>query len=353
MHILSDEFSRQATMERELEIKTSLMAQPKKDILSLGTAQLNFMNLFARPLFQGVADILPAMQYCVDELLLNKDLFDKSLLEEKQRQSSPVQNTGSKISISPESIDFTTSPDPPTEVHPAKGPVPRVVEPHTSDPVASQQTDAFNEPCPSHRRTTDGRMVNGIVTSFPSVTDFSQNEQFQADPDPGHHHGHSRQRCSETTEGSSAFNSGDWASQATSATTGRMPLSPSTQGTSIVSRDSFERPHSYTTSVPVPSVAAPDESTTTVPESITTTRSQADYKVDSYPPPFVLDEERNGHHVTNGAGWRKNNGSLEPVDPANRQLKKKPSRFRINGLQSLFRKHKSSSPPMQAADTAG
>jgi hypothetical protein len=40
------------------------------------------------------------------------------------------------------------------------------------------------------------------------------------------------------------------------------------------------------------------------------------------------------------------------VDPANRQLKKKPSRFRIN-VQSLFRKHKSSSPPMQAADTAG
>lgn len=352
MHILSDEFSRQDTMERELEIKTSLMAQPKKDILSLGTAQLNFMNLFALPLFQGVADILPAMQYCVDELLLNKDLFDKSLLVEQQRQS-PTQSSPQEIDsrLSPKSIDFTSSPDPPTEVHPAKGPVPKVIEPHVSDPAVSQQTDTSNQPCASHRRPADGRMVNGIVTSFPSVNDFSQNEPFQADC--GHHHGHSRQRCSETTEGSSAFNGGDWASQATSATTGRMPLSPSTQGTSIVSRDSLERPHSYSTSVPVPSVTAPDESTTTAPESVSTTRSHAEYKIDSYPPPLVLDEERNGHHVSNGIGWRKNNGSLEPVDPASRQLKKKPSRFRINGLQSLFRKHKSSSPPMQAADTAG
>lgn len=329
------------------------MAQPKKDILSLATAQLNFMNLFALPLFQGVADILPSMQYCVDELLLNKDLFDKSLLEEQQRQSpvqSALQDNGSKIS--PKSIAFTTSPDPPTEAHPAKGPVPKVVEPHASDAAVSQQTDGFNMPHPDHRRPTDGRMMNGIVTNFPSVTDFSNNEPFQTDG--GHHHGHSRQRCSETTEGSSAFNSGDWASQATSATTGRMPLSPSTQGTSIVSRDSFERPNSYSTSVPVPSVTAPDESTTTVPESVTTTRSQADCKVDSYPPPLVLDEERNGHHVTNGGGWRKNNCNLDPpVDSTGRQLKKRPSRFRINGLQSLFRKHKSSSPPMQAADTAG
>jgi hypothetical protein len=136
-----------------------------------------------------------------------------------------------------------------------------------------------------------------------------------------------------------------------------MPLSPSTQGTSIVSRDSFERPYSYATNVPVPSL--PDESTPAIPEpAAAISKSQPDLRADSYPPPLVLDEE---HHepwrnvqFTNGGGAKRNGAAaLEPVDPASRQLKKKPSRFRINGLQSLFRKHKSSSPPMQAADTAG
>jgi hypothetical protein len=363
MHILADEFSRQATMESELAIKTSLMSEPKKDIISLATAQLKFMNLFALPLFQGVADILPAMQYCVDELLLNKVLFEKRLQEEQERQSAtePARQLDDSV-IAPKTIAFATSPDPPTEAHPAKGSVeavPEVVEPQTTDSVLVQQSDSFHRPPPSRKRATDGRMVNGIVTSFPTVPDFSHSDQFNLDN--GHHHGHSRQRCSETTEGSSAPASGDWASQATSATTGRMPLSPSTQGTSIVSRDSFDRPHSYSTSVPVPSVVSPEESTTTVPDyatAPTTSQSQTEPRVDSYPTPLVLDEDhdptRNGHHhqYANGAAAKKN-GGLEPVEPAGRQLKKKPSRFRINGLQSLFRKHKSSSPPMQAADTAG
>ena len=50
-----------------------------------------------------------------------------------------------------------------------------------------------------------------------------------------------------------------------------MPLSPSTQGTSIISRDSLDRPNS----VPVTTITAP-ESTSTVPES---TKSQSELKV--------------------------------------------------------------------------
>ena len=354
MHILSDEFSRQATMESELSIQTSLMSEPKKDILSLATAQLKFMNLFAAPLFQGVADILPAMQYCVDELLLNKDLFDKCLLEEQQRQSLEQAAPHHDSEVSPKTTAFTTSPDAPTEADPAPGHASTLVEPqHHTDSAVAQQCETFQRPYPSPKRPVDGRM-NDIVTDFSSVTDFSHNDSFNADNShQDDHHGHTRQRCSETTEGSSAPNSGDWASQATSATTGRMPLSPSTRGTSIVSRDSFERPYSYATNVPVPSL--PDESMMTVPELVpSATRSQPDLKVDSYPPPpLVLDGEHGGQY-TNGGGARKSGAALELVaDAPSRQLKKKPSRFRINGLHSLFRKHKSSSPPMQAADTAG
>ena len=341
-------------MESELAIQTSLMSEPKKDIVSLATAQLKFMNLFAAPLFQGVADILPGMQYCADEILLNKGLFDQSLLEAQERllpiRLAPGSND-TNVSSAP-----MASPTPQTETplpaEDALEPAPIVVESRlTSEPALCQQTDTFQIPCPSPKRPADGRLVDGIVTSFPSTTEFGHRDPY--DGDSGHHHGHSRQRCSETTEGSSAPNSGDWASQATSATTGRMPLSPSTQGTSIVSRDSFDRPLSYIANIPVPSI--PDEPTILVSKPAST-KSQPEYKLDSYPPPLVLDEDhrsgepvRNGY-FTNGGGAKKSNGHDAPVD---RQLKKKPSRFRINGLQSLFRKHKSSSPPMQAADTAG
>lgn len=341
MHILADEFSRQSTMESELAIPTSLMSEPKKDIISLATAQLKFMNVFAIPLFQGVAEILPAMQYCVDELQLNESLFDRCLVEEQERclLGGAAQRDDSQDLCS-KNISFTTSLEPHTEARPAKGAaeaVPRVVEPrYTADTDVLQQTGTYGGPGQGSGRSPDGkRVVDGIVTSFEAAADFGRNDPYSMS---GYHsHVHTKQRSSETTEGSSAPYSTDWASQATSATTGKMPLSPSTQGTSIVSKDSFER----SSSIPVTSVAAP-ESTTTVPESA---RSQADFKLDTYP----LNDEpvRNGH--LNGTA----KGSLAPEDPGCRQLKKKPSRFRINGLQSFFRKHKSSSPPVQAADTAG
>lgn len=372
MRILSDEFSRQASMESELEIKSSLMSEPKQDTLSLTTAQLKFMNLFALPLFQGVADILPAMQYCVDELHVNKKLFDECLLKEQQRQSpaQPVlREHDDELSI--RSIKFTSSPEPATEANPARGAigsVPKAAAPRTPDRAASQQAD-LHRPNPHPKRSTDGRIVNGIVTNFPSANEPSRGEDAIVNGAASPRRSHGRHKCSETTDGGSAPNSGDWASQSTSATTGRMPLSPSTKGTSIVSCDSFDRPLSYSTSMPVPGLVAPDGSTTTVPDSATTTGSHADFKLENYPaPPHLLDEEndapRNGHQQHNqylnggggggGGGARKSDhGGAETADSGPRQLKKKPSRFQINRLQNLFRKHKSSSPPMQAADTAG
>lgn len=329
-------------METELAIPTSLMSEPKKDIVSLATAQLKFMNLFATPLFQAAADILPAMQYCVDELHSNTDLFNGWLVEEQQRESPgrPVDPNNANTA-SPKTIAFATPPEPVTEAHPAKGvlgPVPKVVEPHLAQ---DDQTDPFHRKSfPGHKPPVDGRVVNGIVTTFGSVADCNHGDQYNADG--WHPSGHTRQRCSETTEGSSARYTGDWASQATSATTGKMPMSPSTQGTSMASRDSFERPNN---NVPATSVPAP-EATTILPEPA---KSHTDLKVDSFP----LGEDEhlsNGHGHVNGV---RRNHSLEPEAANSRQLKKKPSRFRINGLHSLFRKNKSPSPSMQATDTAG
>ena len=81
MYILCDEFSRQASMENEIGIQSSLVSQPKKEFMALVKAQLGFMNMFAIPLFQGVADVLPTMQYAVDELETNKAIFEKQVKE--------------------------------------------------------------------------------------------------------------------------------------------------------------------------------------------------------------------------------------------------------------------------------
>ncbi|KAI9798337.1 MAG: hypothetical protein M1825_005386 [Sarcosagium campestre] len=78
--ILTDEFARQASMEKDLDIPSALFAPPIKDsVIEMGKSQIGFMNLFALPLFQGVTDILPAMQFSVDEMSVNKSIWEKKM----------------------------------------------------------------------------------------------------------------------------------------------------------------------------------------------------------------------------------------------------------------------------------
>ena len=99
-----------------------------------------------------------------------------------------------------------------------------------------------------------------------------------------------KQRSSDGTEVST-----DWTSQATSATTSKMPLSPSTQGTSIMSQESLEK-------------SLGSHQTPTGEGSI---------------------EGKGNSMVTVG---------MEKM----RSLRKKPSRFRMN----FWKRSKSASPPM-------
>ncbi|GKT87907.1 high affinity cAMP phosphodiesterase [Colletotrichum tofieldiae] len=191
-------------------------------------------------------------------------------------------------------------------------PVPELASSANTSSHASDTPEDLNE-------------VNGIVTSFDSVADFAASDPFhcrdRASSSPDNHHGHNgKQRCSETTDGSTTGPyTGDWASQATSATTGKMPLSPSTQGTSIVSRESTEQlPGVPTISEPKPFVEAKPE-------------------------PAFLDHEANGSHMSQGAFGKAEGGKV---------VKKKSSRFRMNAFQ-FFRRNRASSPSMSAADTAG
>lgn len=323
-------------MESELDIASSLLAVPKKDIMSLSKAQVGFMNMFAIPLFTGVADILPAMQYTVNELEINIGLFEQRIRDEQALEDPIRKRLLRDGTFSPRTMSFATGPDSQRES----------ITPRVSTPLAGLATppsvldesqadgmelsagpaDPANRPPHVAETSEDHKQVNGIVTSFDSVADFAASDPFgsrdRSSSSPDNHHGHNgKQRCSETTDGSTTGPyTGDWASQATSATTGKMPLSPSTQGTSIVSGESSEQ-------LPgVPTISEP--------------KPYGEGKLEV----GMFDQETNGSYTSQGSCSSRADGG--------KVVKKKSSRFRMNAFGQFFRRNRASSPSMSAADTA-
>lgn len=277
MDILADEFARQRSMEKELEIPTSLMAPPLTERTSQFRSQLNFMSMFALPLFQGVADLLPNMQYTVGELKANFDIFQHKVAQ----------------ALSKPQPDSTRRPDG----------VQNVVLNATS---LSQAPEPISRSASTPELRGGFKGSNGIASHFEAVKELATGEDGAV--------GREKQRNSETTEGSSfAHANGDCAS---SATTGRMPLSPSTQGTSVVSQESIERPRSN----PIPTISAPDSA-----------KSMTEPKMNGQP----IFEVETASSV---------NSAIE------RSIKKRPSRFRMNAFQ-FFRRHKSPGPASTATES--
>ncbi|KAF2816458.1 HD-domain/PDEase-like protein [Mytilinidion resinicola] len=95
--VLTDEFSNQGTMEQELDMPSCLFGGPPvlNNLTKMAESQIGFMNIFARPLFEAVADILPAMQFSVDEILTNKAIWEVKIEQEKESlKKMPTINLG-------------------------------------------------------------------------------------------------------------------------------------------------------------------------------------------------------------------------------------------------------------------
>ncbi|RYP36817.1 hypothetical protein DL767_003207 [Monosporascus sp. MG133] len=316
MHILCDEFSRQASMESEIGIPSSLISPPKKDFESLAKAQLGFMNMFAIPLFQGVADVLPPMQYAIDELEVNKALFEKEVDEIpgvcEERRKRLTEGT-----ISPRSVSLAIQSQDAMDCSSGKCParsteICEIPEHHAEMKRATSAAPGHATHIPN--MPGQYKEINGLPSAFDSLASLAANDPFNIhEPENTGHSG--KQRSSETTEGSSSVPcTGDWQSQGTSATNGKMPLSPSTQGTSIISHESAEGQ----SCVPATVVTAPDSSSTP--------------RLMARPEPATSEEDSNG-------------STLKPE----KGLRKKTSRFRMNAL-NLFRRNKGASPPGSRGD---
>ena len=70
-----------------MQIPSCLFGGPpvRDNLIKLGESQIGFMNIFARPLFEAVTDILPAMHYAVEEILKNKQIWEDKIEAERER----------------------------------------------------------------------------------------------------------------------------------------------------------------------------------------------------------------------------------------------------------------------------
>lgn len=84
---LQEEFAHQGEMERNIGMETTLFGGPPEigNMLKLANGQIGFMTIFAHPLFANVADIIPAMKFAADEILINKGVWFTRAEHEKQR----------------------------------------------------------------------------------------------------------------------------------------------------------------------------------------------------------------------------------------------------------------------------
>jgi 3',5'-cyclic-nucleotide phosphodiesterase len=385
--ILTDEFARQASMETDLGIPSALFAPPVREIIELGKSQLGFMNMFAIPLFQGVTDVMPGMGYCVDELQRNKSAWEERIAVEQARArqdsddsamtdgmfspramsvANPSDASHQKISnatlspdhdlrkallskspflhangsldefephhhalpeISTTSVPHTESPNPsPSELLPDPG------SRRSSNKPSQLQLSFATASAPGlldhpsqDLQHTNG--ANGMSISPSLVADPVVIHPIMIDP-PTPNAGKAesdkdKQRSSDGTEGSVSATSGqDWTSQATSATTGKMPLSPSTQGTSIMSSDSLEK-------------SSNGENNQTPTRRSPCSRSEGDS-------PAMTDDSPSDRGKEDGKGV-----VMEKV----RNLRKKPSRFRMN--MKFWGRSKSASPPVPVHGSGG
>jgi 3',5'-cyclic-nucleotide phosphodiesterase len=339
--ILTDEFARQASMEQDLGIESTLFAAPAREIIKLGNMQIGFMNMFAIPLFQGVTDVMPAMAFSVDELQKNESTWKEKINEEqagaRRESDASAMNDGM---FSPRTMSVATPSDAsqqkkgesdlrfaallnsrcaPTngvlkegdESHHHSMPdvsADGAVSPPETSPLRSRPTQlqlSFatasaprNLDHPAEHLPNGDFHINGIDVKPSLVTDpvVAPSESSSSKP---------QQRSSDGTEASSPA-AGDWASQATSVTTSKMPLSPSTQGTSIMSRESNE-----------------DKRPTPTGGSLLASTSAG---------------------TTNASEESQKGAVVEKV----RNLKKKPSRFRIDKL-NFWKRSKSASPPEEGS----
>lgn len=352
-------------MEQDLGIPSALFAAPVREIVELGKSQIGFMNMFAIPLFQGVTDVMPGMEFAVNELQMNKSAWEWRIHEEqaKTRHDSDDSVTMDGV-FSPRTMSLattsavshnktnTTSPSTARSSHdseirikallnkspfsPPNGVLEESLEPPHNQllPGFSTTSPTDSNPSPSDTTPDNSRRPSKLQVGYQNdplendnkgacflgntegSTDLVTNPLFDHEANYASHEKHA---SSDTTEGSNYAHT-EPPSQATSTTSNNMPLSPISQGTSIGSDTSLEK-----SQTPTPAALARHATPVTG-----TSVSPMNSSPEGIPARHEAYEGRSGAIM----------GTV-------RNLRKKPSRFRVNSLNFWKKKeNKGDSPPV-------
>lgn len=184
-------------MEKDVGIPTTLFGGPPElgNLIKLGHSQNSFMNIFARPLFEAVTDVLPAMGFAVNEMKTNQDIWSTKIRSESSRQESEGSRSkdSSEDLLSPRSGSPTRPSSQPELSHPEGLPASQPVEksPLAQAAQAARAAEearrasassipphlASNEeniqPNDASRRSSMAHPFN-IATSLPDSTEFSR-----------------------------------------------------------------------------------------------------------------------------------------------------------------------------------
>ncbi|KAL8790029.1 MAG: hypothetical protein Q9195_006531 [Heterodermia aff. obscurata] len=103
--ILQLEFANQGVMEKDVGIETTLFGGPPEigNTIKLANSQNGFMNIFARPLFESVTDILPTMAFAVNEMKTNTETWKGKIEHIKLEGKREEQTDMPEAHLSPRS----------------------------------------------------------------------------------------------------------------------------------------------------------------------------------------------------------------------------------------------------------
>jgi len=102
--ILQEEFANQGEMETEVGMETALFGGPPElgNIYKLATGQIGFMSIFALPLFEGVSDLLPQLQFTADHIRRNQAQWQQHANDELRKHGLPIEDRA-ESTVSPRS----------------------------------------------------------------------------------------------------------------------------------------------------------------------------------------------------------------------------------------------------------
>ena len=181
-------------MEKDVGIPTTLFGGPPElgNLIKLGNSQNSFMNIFARPLFEAVTDILPAMAFAVSEMEANQEIWTERIKKQtlKEDATASKKHRSSEVLLSPRSGSPDRPASQPEFSHPEGLPASQPLE---TSPIA-QAAQSVDEPrrasassIPHHlgsfdsgaqsqstsRRSSLGRNLNQ-VNSNPDAASYSR-----------------------------------------------------------------------------------------------------------------------------------------------------------------------------------